>query len=91
MATSWLHSTIDGLYHVVVQNNAVKCLSGILLYYYAKLVWPFSILLYNNMAVSSRGCKPRIGTPLHRYRRGCGFKYRSNLKLSGFPFETAII
>ena len=30
------------------------------LYYYAKLVGPFSVVLYTSMAVSSRGCKPRM-------------------------------
>ena len=28
--------------------------------YYATLVGPFSIVLYSNVAVSSRGCKPGI-------------------------------
>ena len=41
--------------HVSVQNIAVKCLSGIWLYYYTKLVGPFFIVFYTNMAVSSRG------------------------------------
>ena len=50
--------------HVGVQNNAVICLLRIWLYYYAKLVGPFSIVLYTNMAVSSRGWKPRIYSSL---------------------------
>ena len=41
----WRHSG-----HVDVQNNAVKCILGIWLYYYAKLVEPFSVVLYTNMA-----------------------------------------
>ena len=46
--------------HVGVQNNEIKCLLGIWLYYYTKLVGSFYIVLYTNMAVSSLGCKPRI-------------------------------
>ena len=56
MVCIWRHGS-----HVGVQNTAVKCLLGVWLYYYAKLVGPFSVVLYTNMAVSSRGCKPRIG------------------------------
>ena len=46
--------------HVGVQNNAVICLLGIWLYYYAKPIKPYSMVLYTNIAVSSHGCKPRI-------------------------------
>ena len=57
--------------HVGVQNNAAKCLLGIWFYYYGKLVGPFSVVLYTNMAVSSRGWKPRIGGLHMTSRRPC--------------------
>jgi len=46
--------------HVGVQNNSEKSLLGLCLYYYAKLERRFAIVLYPNMAVSSREWKPRI-------------------------------
>ena len=41
--------------HVDVQNNNVKGFSGISFYYYAKLERHFAVVLYTNMAASSRG------------------------------------
>ena len=47
---------LDEVYsgHVGVQNNREKSLLGIWLYYYAKHEPSFPIVLYTNMAVSSR-------------------------------------
>ena len=58
----WRHVQSNDGGHVGVQNNAVKCLLGIWLYYYAKLEkFPkdlFAIVLYNKMAaVTSRAIK----------------------------------
>ena len=57
MVFIWCHGG-----HVDVQNNAVKCLLGIWLYCYAKLVGSFSLVFHINMVVSSRGCKLRINS-----------------------------
>ena len=46
--------------HVGVQDNSAKTLLGIWFYYYAKLERHFAIVLYTNMALSSREWKPRI-------------------------------
>ena len=46
--------------HVGVQNNSEKSLLGLWFYYYAKLKRNFAIVLYTNMATSSRDWKPRI-------------------------------
>ena len=43
-----------------VLNNRETSLLGIWFYYYAKLERHFAIVLYTNMAVSSREWKPRI-------------------------------
>ena len=52
----WRHSG-----HVGVQNNSEKNLLGIWFYYYANFERHFAIVLYTNMAVSSREWKPSIG------------------------------
>ena len=46
--------------HVGVPNNSEKSLLGVWSYYYPKLERHFAIVLYTNMAVSSREWKPRI-------------------------------
>ena len=43
-----------------MQNKGDKSLLGIRFYYYAKLERHFAIVLYTNIAVSSRERKPRI-------------------------------
>ena len=55
LVCTWRHGG-----HVGVQNNSEKSLLGIWLYYYAKLERHFAIVLYTNMAASSRECNPRI-------------------------------
>ena len=47
----------------VYRTIAKKCLLGIWFYYYAKLERHFAIVLYTNLAVSSREWKPRIPLP----------------------------
>ena len=52
--------------HIGVQNNSEKRLLGLWLYYCAKLERRFVIVLYTNMAVSSREWKSRNASAIKR-------------------------
>ena len=60
-------TNIDGFASDVTADVTAAML-GIWLYCYSKIVGPFSIALYSNMGVSSRGCKPGGGGGEYIYK-----------------------